>query len=426
MSGQVLYFGLMNTNSGLGITGAAANISGRRSTDAASFIVLSGPISEIGAGLYAAGLFDIDCSGNSVGYLFTASGVAATIYSTFPVVSGLPSIPQSGTNVNIYSGQLSGYSVSVSSGQNVNVFSGQLSGQEANANLIKWLGVAPNALLSSGRVDAAFNVRTGVARSGTSTTIQLDAGAPTGTSGIYDNESVTLVGGTGQGQTRSIRFYSPSGICTVFPAWATAPDGTSIFTISPYGWSASGGVNLASGSINSGVITSGVFVNATAQIGSGALSGQLVGLLSGQQTQVWSGTQVNLFSGQLSGFQVNLLSGNIIALLSGQLSGQVLAIFSGQNVLVSSGQLSGQNVNTLVNFDKSGYWLNASGLDPIQVESGLNFRQAQTTILAANAGRLSGAGTTSVQIGNASGVLRITGAVDLSGNRTGITLAPPV
>jgi hypothetical protein len=209
-----LYFTLASVFSGLGITGQAAGISGRRSTDGGSQILLSGSISEIGGGQYVANLFDWDTSGNYIGYLFTASGTLPVSFSV--------------TTVDAFSGS----------------------------------------------------------------------------------------------------FY-----------------------------------------FNSGAVT----LNA-----SGQLSGQLVGFFSGQQ--------VNVYSGQISGYQVN----------------------------------------TLQNFDKSGYWLNASGLDPITVESGINFRQAQAIIMGAEAGMVSGAGTTLFSIGNMSGILRIVSIVDQSGNRASpLILTPP-
>jgi hypothetical protein len=352
---------------------------------------------------------------------------------------------------------------------------------DPQVDLYLWQGVTPNALISSGRLDAAFNLRTNVARSGTSTTIQLDAGNPTGTSGIFDEDIIALVGGTGVGQSRTIQNYSASGICTVFPAWATAPDTTSIFTIIPGGQPTSGGVFLASGSITSGlissgivfiasgpfvgslsgqlvgilsgqlsgyavtpqsgqtfiasgsitsgVISSGIFVTATSTLASGALSGQLVGILSGQL----SGQVVNLLSGNQvgvwSGTNVNIFSGQIVTVLSGQLSGQLLGLLSGQlsgfSVTLLSGQLSGYQTDTTRNFDKSGYWLNASGLDAIQPESGVNFRQMQAATFAAAAGMTSGAGTSQFFTGNESGILRGTYSTDLSGNRTLINLTLP-
>lgn len=71
--------------------------------------------------------------------------------------------------------------------------------------------------------------------------------------------------------------------------------------------------------------------------------------------------------------------------------------------------------------------LASNGADLVMIESGMNLRQSQSIIAAGVAGRFSGAGTLNVRIdgANASGVNRIAGTVDASGNRTAITLNLP-
>lgn len=213
---------------------------------------------------------------------------------------------------------------------------------------------------------------------------------------------------------------------------------------------ASGVLGGGSGTIpsawgNSGAVTVGQNLDKsgyTASLLSGQLSGFLINLLSGNSIAVWSGTQVNVFSGtnvlvysgQLSGQPLSLLSG-----LSYTASGVfTTSVFSGQvypasglSVNLLSGNVvrlySGQQVITSINSDKSGYSLAPAGVDPIQVESGMNLRQAQSVIAAAVAGRLSGAGTTSILLdgANVSGTVRVTAVVDASGNRTSTILTLP-
>ena len=78
------------------------------------------------------------------------------------------------------------------------------------------------------------------------------------------------------------------------------------------------------------------------------------------------------------------------------------------------------------NNDKAGYALASSGLDAIQVEGGVNARQALSPILAACAGVIAGAGTGVVVIkGGNSSVTRITATTDNSGNRSSVTLTLP-
>lgn len=70
-----------------------------------------------------------------------------------------------------------------------------------------------------------------------------------------------------------------------------------------------------------------------------------------------------------------------------------------------------------------GVALTAAGLDAITIESGINARQCLQAVLAAVAGVLSGAATTTITIKNpAGGPTRITATVDADGNRSAITL----
>jgi len=76
--------------------------------------------------------------------------------------------------------------------------------------------------------------------------------------------------------------------------------------------------------------------------------------------------------------------------------------------------------------DKAGYTLAPSGLDAIQVESGVNARQALAPILAASAGVVGGAGTGVIIIkGGNSSITRITAMTDNAGNRSSVTLTLP-
>jgi hypothetical protein len=77
--------------------------------------------------------------------------------------------------------------------------------------------------------------------------------------------------------------------------------------------------------------------------------------------------------------------------------------------------------------DKTGFKLASDGVDLIVVEAGLNLRQAASIKSSALAGVLSGAaGTTVTILGAGVATPRIVATVDSSGNRTAVTLTPPV
>lgn len=83
-------------------------------------------------------------------------------------------------------------------------------------------------------------------------------------------------------------------------------------------------------------------------------------------------------------------------------------------------------VSVSANADKSGYVLSAAGLDSVQVEPGVNVRQAFSPILAASAGVLLGAGSGTIVIkGGNTAVTRVTATTDNAGNRTAVTLSLP-
>ncbi len=209
----------------------------------------------------------------------------------------------------------------------------------------------------------------------------------------------------------------------------------------------------------SGVVAnSGLFVTATASVASGSLylaSGSIFretyasGVLgaSGGHTLAWgnsgqgfsaSGATVVLPKDTISGVVAATISGTIFPAsgtagspASGQVwlaSGHETALYSGQTVNVFSGQLSGFQMTARTVSDKSGYTLAGAGLDVVQLESGLvNARQGLAIVTAAEAGRVSGAGTATFRIAAADDATtnRITATVDASGNRTSITLNLP-
>ncbi len=74
-------------------------------------------------------------------------------------------------------------------------------------------------------------IRSGTAQGGTATIIRLDAGA-SATSSLYNNDLITITGGAGAGQTRTIIQYDGSTkFAGVDRPWITTPNNTSTFDI---------------------------------------------------------------------------------------------------------------------------------------------------------------------------------------------------
>lgn len=357
-SGQHIGFAMISALSGTSLTKLSGLISGYKTTGSGLQMGVSGNIVEIGFGQYWCNLYDWDCSGGIISYLFTGASGAIPVEKT--VITTLNTsgqeYPASGINTTVPPASISG--VYVASG------------------LYPASGVNVTASLASG-------------------TVYLASGTPLFYSGLYF---------VGSGSISS----TPPASGTVYLA-----SGSSLF------WSgllypASGSVYPASGSITSGVISSGVYVTATAVIASGALSGQQVTLVSGQSyiaSGIWSASGASVVTTVSSGttylasgsplFWSGLLypasgsvypasgsitSGVIIsgvyvnATASAPASGTIylasgtplfwsglLYLSSGQNVSLYSGSLSGQQVQVTLN---SGQVYIASGTAQAVVSSG--------------------------------------------------------
>lgn len=98
----------------------------------------------------------------------------------------------------------------------------------------------------------------GDATAGTNNSITLNAWAP-GTANYHNDMLVTIVAGTGKGQTRRIVGYSAGRVATVAPNWGTNPDATSIVAVHAGGaadvraWNGSTPNNLNAGRVDADV-----------------------------------------------------------------------------------------------------------------------------------------------------------------------------
>lgn len=112
-------------------------------------------------------------------------------------------------------------------------------------------------------------IRSGTAQAGAASTITLDAGA-SATNSLYNGQWISIMSGTGAGQTRLITGYVGSTkVVTVANAWITNPDSSSVFRINRAAWIA--GVNaLAANSVSADAIASNAITSA--KIASGAIT----------------------------------------------------------------------------------------------------------------------------------------------------------
>lgn len=92
-------------------------------------------------------------------------------------------------------------------------------------------GAIDRATFAQDVLDTLGEVRRNTAAAGAAGSITLDAAA-SATNDTYNGLFISIVGGTGQFQTRRIRDYvGGTQVATVAPNWTTAPDNTSVFVI---------------------------------------------------------------------------------------------------------------------------------------------------------------------------------------------------
>jgi hypothetical protein len=105
-------------------------------------------------------------------------------------------------------------------------------------------------------------IRSGTAQAGAASTITLDASA-SATNDLYNYSVITIIGGTGAGQSRQITDYvGSSKVATVGLAWATQPSSDSVFLITPLGVDAATVAAIADAvwdEARSGHVTAGSF-----------------------------------------------------------------------------------------------------------------------------------------------------------------------
>lgn len=145
-----------------------------------------------------------------------------------PTVAGVQEVDIThiaGVAVSTASAQLGVNLVNIA-GSAVNVAAAQL-----GVNVVNWSGSAVVTPNSAGvPVVDDRTLRTNTATAGAAGSITLDAGAPT-TVDLYKGCTISIIGGTGAGQSRLITAYSAGRVASVAPNWVTNPATGSVFDI---------------------------------------------------------------------------------------------------------------------------------------------------------------------------------------------------
>jgi VCBS repeat-containing protein len=220
-------------------------------------------------------------------------------------------------------------------------------------------------------------LHTGTAQAGAAGTITLASGA-SATDNIYRPCRVTIISGTGAGQSRQGTAYVGSTkVLTVTPNWVTNPSTDSVYQLEGSGVDVESWLNAAPGALVSGAVPASADV------------------------VTWRGTQPNALVS-------NRVDASVGAIAAGAITAASIATDAVDADAVASDALT--EIAAAV-------WAKV-----IEVNGSYTAQQAQSIVLAFAAGITSGGGVT---IKDPAGTAtRIAATIDGSNNRTAMTLTP--
>jgi len=217
-------------------------------------------------------------------------------------------------------------------------------------------------------------VRTGTAQAGAAGSITLDSGA-SATNDLYKYDIVTIIGGTGAGQSRQITAYTGSSkVATVGINWTVAPDSTSVFMLLPLGvdaatiaaiaqavWDEARASHTSAGTFGEYVLADAERIggNATAAVNAKSAFDGATGFGFTNCTM----PQVTTVTGNVNG-SVGSVTGAVGSVTGavGSVTGAVGSVTAGVTVSTNSDK-TGYTVSTVS--DKTGYSLSTTGIDAL-------------------------------------------------------------
>lgn len=159
-----------------------------------------------------------------------------------PTVAGVPEVdPTHWNGTAVATPDTAGYpKVTLKSGSGtgeVSLSSGGVALSTSGVNAVAdqvWDEAASGHVAAGSFGARNLTIRSATAAGGAATTITLDASA-SGVNDFYNNQQIFIVSGTGAGQGRIIEDYVGGTQVATVATWATNPDATSVFVITPFG-----------------------------------------------------------------------------------------------------------------------------------------------------------------------------------------------
>ena len=284
--------------------------------------------------------------------------------------------------------------------------SGELSVSAADLVDLIWdevlTGATHNVASSAGRrlrqLDAAV-IHSGTAQAGAANSITLDTGA-SATNDIYDENLITIVAGTGTGQTRIIAEYNGSTkVAIVDRVWTTTPDSTSEFVMIG---------NAIAISVNHGLAQAGAAGTITLASDASSVDDIYNGSTIVLRTSTGSG-QSRLITDYNGTTKVATVAPNWV---TNPTSASVYVILP----------VGRSDVQMIEGVDATDQIADAMLDRTDGIESGVTLRLTLRRMAAIVAGKVSGAGSgTETFVGLDGTTTRVVATVDASGNRSAMT-----
>ena len=280
-------------------------------------------------------------------------------------------------------------------------------------------------------------------------TITLDAGA-VATTDYYPHSRLTIVEGTGAGQSRLIINYTSGRVCTLESDFTTNPDTNSLYTVEAADANVAGdSSDLAQGFVatytNTTTITLDSGAIATTDFHKETIISFTSGTGAGQEREIsayTSGRVCTLTPALTTALDTTTTYRIIPSVSAAHISDEVWDEAQADHVAAGSfGIIASEIASILTDTGTDGVVvasINTDAVDAVAfntnvwaelldlangVESGITLRQYMRVALAALAGKADGLATTTAHYRDqADGTNRITATVDADGNRTAITL----
>lgn len=247
VASQKFVFTLVNASTGAALTGAT--VTAKLSIDGGASATATGTVTELANGQYLWSPDQADTNGDVLGVQFTATNAVARSFTIYTIAGAV----------------------------------GDTIGDAVWDEVLT--GATHNITNSAGRrlrqLDS-ITAHDGTAQAGTANSITLAAGASS-TNAVYDFDVVTIVDGTGSGQSRMIVDYNgTSKIATVSRNWNITPDNTSEyivtgkaeFLVETSGLAAGGGASSVTLDSSASSVD-GTYIGSTVMILTGTGGGQV-------------------------------------------------------------------------------------------------------------------------------------------------------